>query len=131
MLGECRSALETVGLDPQLGFLHAVRPGRESLALDLLEEFRAPFCDRLALTLINREQIKKKDFEEREGGSVLLNDDGRKTVINAFQSRKQEEIIHPVLEQSVTIGLLAQIQARILARYLRKDIDHYLPFLQQ
>lgn len=131
VLGDCRSALETVGLDPQLGFLHTVRPGRQSLALDLLEEFRAPLCDRLALTLINREQLQAKDFDYREGGSVMLNDAGRKTVIAAFQTRKQEEIIHPVLQQAIYIGLLPQIQARLLARYLRGDIETYLPFLQQ
>lgn len=131
VLGDCRSALETVGLDPQLGFLHTVRPGRQSLALDLLEEFRAPVCDRLALTLINREQLQAKDFDYREGGSVMLNDAGRKTVIAAFQARKQEEIIHPVLQQAIYIGLLPQIQARLLARYLRGDIETYLPFLQQ
>lgn len=130
-LNDCRSALESVGLDPQLGFLHTVRPGRVSLALDLLEEFRAPLCDRLALTLINREQLKAKDFDCRAGGSVLLNDNGRKTVITAFQTRKQEEIKHPVLEQSIFIGLIPQIQARLLARYLRKDVDDYLPYLQQ
>ena len=131
VLGDCRSALETVGLDPQLGFLHSVRPGRESLALDILEEFRAPICDRLALTLINRKQIKAKDFEKRDGGSVLLNDSGRKTVITAFQERKQEEIMHPLLNQKVTIGLLPQIQARLLARYLRSDLETYLPYIQQ
>jgi CRISPR-associated protein Cas1 len=131
VLGDCRSALETVGLDPQLGFLHAVRPGRQSLALDLLEEFRAPICDRIALTLINREQLQAKDFDRRDGGSVMLNDAGRKTVIAAFQARKQEQINHPVLQQSIYIGLLPQIQARLLARYLRGDIDAYLPFLQQ
>ena len=131
VLGDCRSALETVGLDPQLGFLHTVRPGRQSLALDLLEEFRAPVCDRLALTLINREQLQAKDFDYREGGSVMLNDAGRKIVIAAFQARKQEEINHPVLQQSIYIGLLPQIQARLLARYLRGDIETYLPFLQQ
>lgn len=131
VLGDCRSALETVGLDPQLGFLHAVRPGRVSLALDLLEEFRAPICDRLAITLINREQLQAKDFDHRDGGSVLLNDAGRKTVIAAFQTRKQEEINHPLLGQNVYIGLLPQIQARLLARYLRNDIDEYVPYLQQ
>jgi CRISPR-associated protein Cas1 len=131
VLGDCRSALETVGLDPQLGFLHTVRPGRQSLALDLLEEFRAPVCDRLALTLINREQLQDKDFDYREGGSVMLNDAGRKIVIAAFQARKQEEINHPVLQQAIYIGLLPQIQARLLARYLRGDIETYLPFLQQ
>jgi CRISPR-associated protein Cas1 len=131
VMGDCRSALETVGLDPQLGFLHAVRPGRPSLALDLMEEFRAPICDRLALTLINREQLQAKDFDKRDGGSVLLNDAGRKTVIAAFQARKQEEISHPLLQQSVYIGLLPQIQARLLARYLRNDIEDYVPYLQQ
>jgi len=131
VLGDCRSALESVGLDPQLGFLHTVRPGRQSLALDLLEEFRAPLCDRLALTLINREQLQAKDFDHRDGGSVLLNDAGRKTVIGAFQTRKQEEIMHPVLKQSIAISLIPQIQARLLARYLRKDVDDYLPYLQQ
>ncbi|MGD0961988.1 MAG: type I-C CRISPR-associated endonuclease Cas1c, partial [Methylomonas sp.] len=100
VMGDCRSALESVGLDPQLGFLHNVRPGRPSLALDLLEEFRAPICDRLALTLINREQLKAKDFDIRDGGSVLLNDEGRRTVIAAFQTRKQEELMHPVLGQA-------------------------------
>ena len=131
VLGDCRSALETVGLDPQLGFLHAVRPGRQSLALDLLEEFRAPICDRLAITLINREQIQAKDFDCRDGGSVLLNDAGRKTVIAAFQARKQDEINHPLLQQTVYIGLLPQIQSRLLARYLRGDMETYLPYLQQ
>lgn len=129
MLSDCRSALETVGLDSQLGFLHTVRPGRPALALDLLEEFRAPFCDRLALTLVNRGQIQSGDFDEWEGGAVLLNDKGRKIVINAFQSRKQETLRHPVLEIDVAIGLLPQVQARLLARYLRGDIDCYVPFL--
>jgi CRISPR-associated protein Cas1 len=130
-LADCRSALETVGLDPQLGFLHAVRPGRPALALDLLEEFRAPLCDRLALTLINRGQIQPKDFDEREGGAVLLNDSGRKTVIAAYQTRKQETLKHPVLDAEVSIGLLAQLQARLLARFLRGDIPHYVPFLNR
>jgi len=130
-LSDCRSALETVGLDPQLGFLHAVRPGRPALALDLLEEFRAPLCDRLALTLINRGQIQPKDFDEREGGAVLLNDSGRKTVIAAYQTRKQETLKHPLLDAEVSIGLLAQLQARLLARFLRGDIPHYVPFLNR
>ena len=130
-LADCRSALETVGLDPQLGFLHAVRPGRPALALDLLEEFRAPICDRLALTLINRGQIQAKDFDEREGGAVLLNDSGRKTVIAAYQTRKQETLKHPVLDTEVSVGLLAQLQARLLARFLRGDIPNYLPFLNR
>ncbi|MBQ0721359.1 MAG: type I-C CRISPR-associated endonuclease Cas1 [Gammaproteobacteria bacterium] len=131
VLSDCRSALETVGLDPQMGFLHVPRPGRESLALDLMEEFRPVMADRLALTLINRGQLKEKDFDCREGGSVLLNDTGRRTVITAYQERKQETLNHPVLEQSVAIGLLPQLQARLLARYLREDIDAYVPFLQR
>ena len=131
VLSDCRSALETVGLDPQMGFLHVPRPGRESLALDLMEEFRPVLADRLALTLINRGQIKQKDFDSREGGSVLLNDSGRKSVITAYQERKQESLVHPVLEQSVAIGLLPQLQARLLARYLREDVDAYVPFLQR
>lgn len=129
VLSDCRSALETVGLDPQLGFLHAVRPGRPALALDLLEEFRAPLADRLALTLINRGQLQSRDFDEREGGAVLLNDSGRKAVIAAYQTRKQEEITHPVLQQSVPIGLLPHLQARLLARFLRGDVAHYVPYL--
>ncbi|QSA96035.1 type I-C CRISPR-associated endonuclease Cas1c [Methylococcus sp. EFPC2] len=131
VLSDCRAALETVGLDPQLGFLHAVRPGRPALALDLLEEFRAPVADRLALTLINRGQLSAGDFDEREGGAVLLNDKGRKTVIAAYQTRKQEEITHPVLKQSVPVGLLPHGQARLLARYLRQDVAHYVPYLHR
>lgn len=131
VLSDCRSALETVGLDPQLGFLHAVRPGRPALALDLLEEFRAPVADRLALTLVNRGQLQPKHFDEREGGAVLLNDEGRKTVIAAYQTRKQEAVTHPLLQQSMPIGLLPQVQARLLARYLRADVAHYVPYLQR
>lgn len=131
VMSDCRSALEAVGLDPQLGFLHAVRPGRPALALDLMEEFRSPLADRLALTLINRSQIQPRDFDERDGGAVLLNDDGRKTVIGAYQTRKQENIVHPVLQQSVPCGLLPHIQARLLARYLRKDVAHYIPYIHR
>ena len=131
VLNDCRSALETVGLDPQLGFLHAVRPGRMALALDQLEEFRSVVADRLALTLINRGQITAVDFDKRDGGAVLLNDDGRKTVISAYQERKQETLTHPVLEQEVQIGLLPQLQARLLARFLRGDAPAYVPYLHK
>lgn len=131
VLADCRSALETVGLDPQLGFLHAVRPGRPALALDLLEEFRAPLADRLALTLVNRGQIQPGDFDCREGGAVLLNDKGRKTVITAYQERKQETLTHPLLRQDAPIGLLPHLQARLLARFLRQDIPAYVPYLQR
>jgi len=131
LMNDCRTALETVGLDSQLGFFHVPRSGRASLALDMQEEFRAPLCDRLALTLLNRGQLKLKDFDFRAGGSVLLNDKGRKTVIAAYQDKKKEEITHPILEKSVEIGLLVHVQARFLARYLRGDIEAYVPFLQR
>ena len=131
LLNDCRSALETVGLDSQLGYLHTVRPGRHALALDLLEEFRAVLGDRLALTLINRGQLNKADFEEKEGGAVLLNDSGRKTLLAAFQERKQETLIHPLLDQQVEIGLLPLVQARMIARYLREDVEAYIPYLHK
>lgn len=127
-MNDCRSALEAAGLDPQVGFLHALRPGRAALALDLMEEFR-PFADRLALTLINRAQIEADDFAEREGGAVLLEGDARKTVVVAYQERKQEELTHPLLTQPVALGLLPLIQARLLARAIRGETEGYLPFL--
>ena len=129
LMNDCRSALEAVGLDPQLGFLHALRPGRAALALDLQEEFRSVLVDRFALTLINRGQLGVKDFDLREGGAVMLNDPGRRLVITAWQERKQEEITHPLLDSKVPLALLPFIQARMLARTLRGDIDGYLPFL--
>jgi CRISPR-associated protein Cas1 len=128
-MNDCRSAIESVGLDPQLGFLHVVRPGRAALALDLMEEFRAILADRLALTLINRAQVSAKDFDERPGGAVYLHDDARKTVVVAYQERKQEEVAHPLLETKVPIGLLPQLQARFLARTIRGEMEGYLPFL--
>ncbi len=128
LVHDCRSAVEAVGLDSQLGFLHAVRPGRPSLALDLMEEFR-PVVDRLALTLINRGQLTDRDFEPRPGGAVYLSETGRKTVLGAYQQRKQEEISHALLQQPVPIGLLPHVQARLLARVLRGDMEGYLPFL--
>ena len=128
LMNDCRSALESVGLDPQLGFLHTVRPGRAALALDLMEEFR-PLADRLALTLVNRGQLSPEDFIIRDGGAVSLEGDARKTVVVAYQERKQEELNHPVLEQSVTQGLIPMLQARFLARTLRGEMDAYVPFL--
>ena len=124
---DCRSACEAAGLDPQIGFLHAVRPGRAALALDLVEEFR-PWADRLALTLINRGQIDEADFCEREGGAVLLEGDGRKTVVVAFQERKQDEVSHPLLAQPMPLGLVPLTQARLLARCVRGEIEEYPPF---
>ena len=131
LLNDCRSALEAVGLDSQLGFLHAVRPGRHALALDLLEEYRAIFGDRLAFTLINRGQIGTRDFDFNPGGSVLLNDNGRKKLLVAYQERKKEQLTHPTLEQKVEIGLIPILQARFLARHLRGDIDAYIPYLHR
>lgn len=126
-MNDCRSACEAAGLDPQVGYLHAVRPGRAALALDLMEEFR-PLADRLALTLINRLQIGEADFEEREGGAVMLQGDGRKAVVVAFQERKREELTHPLLAQSVPLGLVPLVQARLLARHIRGEVDAYPPF---
>jgi CRISPR-associated protein Cas1 len=128
LMNDCRSAVESVGLDPQLGFLHAVRPGRAALALDLMEEFRHQ-ADRLALTLVNRGQIKAGDFTLHEGGGVTLAEGGRKSVVVAWQERKQEELSHPLLEEPLPIGLIPQLQARFMARTLRGDMETYLPFL--
>jgi CRISPR-associated protein Cas1 len=129
LMNDCRSAIEATGMDPQIGFLHAVRPGRAALALDLQEEFRAALCDRFALTLINRGQLNDSDFEPREGGAVLLADKGRRKVVAAWQERKQEEITHPFLEQKMPLGLLPFVQARLLARAIRGEDQGYLPYL--
>jgi len=129
LMNDCRSALETTGLDPQIGFLHAVRPGRASLALDLQEEFRAVFCDRFALTMINRGQLAEVDFEPRDGGAVLLSDKGRRKVVAAWQDRKREELTHPFLNRKMPMGLLPFVQARLLARAIRGEDQGYLPFL--
>lgn len=126
---DCRSACESVGLDPQCGLLHRDRSGRPSLALDLMEELRPFFADRFTLTLINRQQITLKDFDFKENGAVLLKDDSRKKVLIAWQERKQNEIQHPFLQEKITIGLLPQIQARLLARTLRGDHDAYPAFI--
>lgn len=126
---DCRSALESAGLDPQVGFLHRERPGRPSLALDLMEEFRPVLADRAALTLINRQQITADDFETQDNGAVLLKPDSRKTVLAHWQERKSQEINHPFLDERTTIGLLPHLQARLLARHLRGDLDAYPAFL--
>ena len=122
------AALETVGLDPAAGWLHTLRPGRPSLALDLLEEFRAPLCDRLALSLFNKRQLTDKDFEY-DSLAVMLNERGRKTVLTAWRDRKQEEITHPYLGEKIQVGLIAYVQAMMLARVLRGDLDCYPPFV--
>jgi len=129
LLNDCIGALEGVGLDPQLGFLHVPRPGRPSLGLDLMEEFRAFLADRLAVTLINRKQLTTEHFEPRSGGAEYLNEKGRKEVVTAYQKRKQEEVDHPLLGEKSPIGLLPHLQARLLARHLRGDLEAYIPYI--
>jgi CRISP-associated protein Cas1 len=131
LVHDIESALESVGLDPAVGFLHRDRPGRASLALDLMEEFRPYLADRLALSLVNRQQVKPSGFVKTETGAVWMDDETRKTVLVAWQKRKQEEIMHPFLNETVQIGLLPYIQALLLARYLRGDIKSYPPFLSK
>jgi len=126
---EVRSALETVGLDPASGFLHRDRPGRPSLALDLMEELRPYLVDRFALTMINRKQISASGFKRMEINSVIMKEEARKEIITSWQKRKQEEITHPFINEKVNIGLLPYIQAMLLARHLRGDIDGYPPFI--
>ena len=126
---DCVGALESVGLDPQIGFLHALRPGRPSLALDLMEEFRAPLVDRMALSLVNLQQLGPKDFKVSESGAVEMSEAARKTVLLAWQKKKQETILHPFLGEKVEIGLLPYVQALLLARHLRGDLDAYPSFL--
>ena len=122
---DCRAAAETHGLDPQMGFLHRDRPGRMSLALDLMEEFRAPVVDRLCLSLINRRQIPPSGFRHEETGGVFLTDDARTTVLKAWQDRKRTPLRHGFFDETVPLGLIPQLQAQLLARHLRGDIDGY------
>jgi CRISPR-associated protein Cas1 len=123
------SAAEGVGLDPQAGFLHSLKPGRPSLALDLMEEMRPLLPDRLAVSMVNLRQITANHFEERQGGSVYLNEKGRKNVVVAYQKRKQDEVSHPLLKEKLPFGLVPHIQARIFARFLRGDIQEYMPYV--
>ncbi|MBU6267183.1 MAG: type I-C CRISPR-associated endonuclease Cas1 [Sphingomonadales bacterium] len=130
MLGhDCRSALEGVGFDPQVGLLHADRPGRASLALDMMEELRPVLADRLALTLVNRGQVKAGDFRIDEGGAVSLTDDGRKAVLVAWQERKKRELRHPFLGETMPMGLVPHVQALLLSRHVRGDMDGYPSFI--
>jgi CRISPR-associated protein Cas1 len=129
LTGECAAALEAAGLDPQVGYLHSLRPGRPALALDLLEELRAPFADRLALALINRRQLQAKHFEEIPGGGIYLTEEGRRLLLTAYQERKESEVDHRVLKEKIPWGLVPQVQARLLARHLRGDLKEYLPFV--
>jgi CRISPR-associated protein Cas1 len=128
LVHDCRSAAESVGLDPAVGFLHRDRPGRPSLALDLMEELRPVLADRLALSLFNRRQLRTSDFETRDGGAVLLSQAGRKTVLTAWQERKKEERRHPFLDETAPLGLVPYLQAQLLARHLRGDLDAYPPW---
>ncbi|CAB3395683.1 type I-C CRISPR-associated endonuclease Cas1c [Kyrpidia spormannii] len=124
---DCTSAVEAAGLDPQIGYLHALRPGRPALALDLMEELRPILADRTAITLINRRQLRQQDFDAVPGGAVLLNEGGRKTVLDAYQRRKQDACRHPLFKRPITFGMLPYLQARLLARAIRSDAV-YVPF---
>lgn len=126
---DCASALESVGLDAYVGFMHRDRPGRASLALDLMEELRAPLADRFVLTLINTRVLQQKHFKTQADGAVWLTDDGRKALLSAWQSRKKVEITHPFLKEKMAWGLVPYVQALLLARTLRGDLDGYPPFL--
>ncbi len=125
----CVYALETVGLDPYVGFMHTDRPGRASLALDLMEEFRAVMADRFVLTVINKKIIDEKGFIKQENGAVVMTDDAKKDFITSWQKKKQEEITHPFINEKVEWGIVPHIQAMLLARYIRGDLDAYPPFL--
>ena len=129
LASDCAAALESVGLDSYVGFMHRDRPGRESLALDLMEELRSILVDRLVITMINLRQINAKQFDESENGAVLLNDPGRRAFLQAWQAHKREEIKHPYLQEKIQWGLVPYVQALLLARYLRGDLDAYPPFL--
>jgi CRISPR-associated protein Cas1 len=129
VMHDIRSALESVGLDPAVGFLHRDRPGRPGLALDLMEEFRPYIADRLALSLINLQQVQDKGFKKMDSGAVVMDDETRKTLLVTYQERKQEEITHPFLDEKIMIGMLFHVQAMLMARYLRGDMDGYPPFI--
>lgn len=129
LASEVGAALEAVGLDAYVGFLHRDRPGRMSLALDLMEELRSIYVDRFVLSLINRRQVKAADFHKKESGAVLLSDDARKEILQLWQKKKQDKIIHPYLKEKISWGLVPHAQAMLLARFLRGDLDAYPPFL--
>ena len=128
---EVKSALEATGIDSFVGFFHTDRPGRASMALDIMEELRAYMVDRTVLSMINLGIVTKKDFEQKESGAVLLNDKGRSKVIEYWQSKKQTEIQHPFLKENIKLGLLPHVQAMLLNRYIRKDLEAYPPFIMK
>lgn len=129
LAGMCGSALETVGLDPYVGFLHTDRPGRMSLALDMMEELRGVMADRFVITLINKKIISKSGFSQKENGAVIMDDNTRKLFLSQWQSKKQETIKHPFLKENIEWGIVPHVQAMLLARYIRGDLDEYPPFL--
>ena len=129
LTNQIASALETVGLDPCMGYLHTIRPGRASLALDVIEELRSVFADRFVLSLINKKIITGKNFTKKENGAVLMDDDLRKKLLNEWQNRKKEVITHPYLKEKIEWGMVPYVQAMLLARYLRGDLDAYPVFL--
>ena len=129
LANECASALQTVGLDPYVGFLHKDRPGRMSLALDLMEELRSVFADRFVLSLVNKKIVSPNGFSVKENGAVIMNDETRKIVLSNWQAKKKEVITHPFLQEKVEWGIVPHVQALLLARYIRGDIDQYPPFL--
>lgn len=129
LANDMASALEAVGLDAYVGFLHRDRPGRASLALDVMEELRGIYADRFVLTLINKKIVNKDDFYKKENGAVLMTDEARKRFLQAWQDKKQEKIVHPYLGEKISWGLVPHAQALLLARHLRDDLDEYPPFL--
>ena len=126
-----QSALESVGLDPYVGFLHTDRPGRAGLALDMMEELRAYLADRFVLSLINRKQVDNEDFIENGTDNIIMSDSCKKTVLAAWQKRKKDTMVHPFLKENVPVGLLPYVQAMLMARFLRGDLDNYPVFLIQ
>lgn len=131
LANDCASACQAVGLDPQVGFLHALRPGRSSLALDLMEELRPVTADRAIVTLINRQQLTPSDYVLHEGNTVTISEEARKTILKHLTERRKEEVLHPLLGRKVPVGLIAHVQARLLAQHLRGDRRHYPPYLHR
>ena len=131
LVNDIIAALESVGLDAYYGVFHVLRPGRPSLALDLLEEFRSYLCDRFILRLVNRQQISVKHFIIQDDQSVMLTDEGRRIFLSEWQTRKKETITHPYIGESVELGLLPYIQAQLLSRFIREEIDDYPPFISK